>query len=211
MSANRALLVALAVLAVPAFAAGQGLGDAAARERERRAKTEPKREESPKVYSNADLITSRPAGQRTATEADAGDESRPTRSQGAAQEGGVPQAAAGAAAAQEPSASELLEQRARREREFEAAIEAARERVVELERRMTELMQRLNPASTTFIYGPGGTLDLTEEGRIRAELKDMPGRIEAARRLVTVAEDALVDFRNGRTDVVPGGRPVPPQ
>jgi hypothetical protein len=76
---------------------------------------------------------------------------------------------------------------------------------------MTLLAERLNPMSTTFIYGPAGTLDLTEEGRVRAELQELPGRIEAARRAVTVAEDALVDFRNGRADVVPGGRPEPPQ
>ena len=83
---------------------------------------------------------------------------------------------------QGPSATELIEQRAAREKQFEAAVETARARVQEIEQQANTLRERLNPMSTTFVYGAGGTLDVNEEHRIRAELQQLPTRLEEAKR-----------------------------
>ena len=92
-------------------------------------------------------------------------------------------------------------------KQFEAAVEAARAQVSAVEKRMNDLAERLNPLSTTFVYAPGGSLDVNERFRIEAELQEQPVKLEAAKRAVKAAEDALLDFENGRLDAVPGGKP----
>jgi hypothetical protein len=195
MMANRALMAALALLALPVLASAQGLGDAAKSERDRRAKAGQPTQEPGKVYSNEDLNKGRPP-------ADSKDGAQTQSQPPSASSGNQPALETSV----EPSATELIEQKANREKEFEAAIDAARARVAEIEKHMNELAARLDVRSTTFVHGAGGSLDVNEEARIRAELAEQPARLEAAKRAVAAAEEALVDFQNGRADAVPGGR-----
>jgi len=182
----------LLLVALPVLATAQGLGDAAAQARAKREKTG-QTPEPGKVYSNEDLAKGSTSG-----------------SSGGSQ--GAPAASAEHERAaddqpEEPSASDLIAQKAERLKQFEAAVESARAQVAAVEKHMNDLAERLNPLSTTFVYAPGGSLDVNERFRIEAELQEQPSKLEAAKRAVKAAEDALLDFENGRLDAVPGGRP----
>jgi hypothetical protein len=75
---------------------------------------------------------------------------------------------------------------------------AARSRLAQVEARIQELQAKLNPMSTTFIYGGLGSNSLTEEAEVKAELAQSDGQLNEARQAVADATRALQDFRQGR-------------
>jgi hypothetical protein len=197
MDSSGTLVASVLLAALPAFATAQGLGDAAARERAKRGEQAGPAQDSGKVYSNEDLAKVS-KGSDTSQSEPAADQ--PSSEPSVERPEGAP-------ASEGPDATTLIAQKKAREKEFEEAVEAARARVRELEERLRVQAERLNPMSVTFIYHrPQGTLDLSEEVRIKEEIEQLQVQIPAAKQDVVAAEEALIGFRNGRTDVVPGGK-----
>ena len=79
---NLLVVVSMLVLAAP-LASAQGLGDAAARARQKR-KEQPPESAPAKVFTDADLDKSKPNGASTGTTAGAGDSAKPDDSKAAA-------------------------------------------------------------------------------------------------------------------------------
>jgi hypothetical protein len=173
---HRLLLVLLALL-LPGLAGAQGLGDVAARERQKReaAGSRPKA----RVLSNDDL--------RKGSEKSAADSAA---------------AAGGSAASQAPATSnqprnenelghdqpdaEAEDPRQAALAQAQAAVESARSEVVAAEERVKELGDKLNPMSPSFIYGANQTGDAVgEEMRTREALTQAQAQLAQAR-------DALV-------------------
>jgi hypothetical protein len=170
-----ASVLAVIVLAPGAWAHAQGLGDTAKKEKQKRTQTAKK--EPAKVFTNEDLDAGRPPGAKKASE-DASGTSAP-----ASQE-----------ASSAPSEPSRLEQ----ERPYIEAIQGAEGEVKAAEGRVKELQAKLNPMSTTFIYGSGGSGDANEEQRVRGELRQAEDQLQAARQQVVQANQNLQDFRQGR-------------
>jgi hypothetical protein len=182
MRAGRtATLLALLALVLPGLAAAQGLGDLAARERAKRAKQEAAKKAP--VLTNEDLDKSRPPGAPPPSEQGAPS----TVSEGG--EGSPP--------------SPPLEDRFAAERPYLDAIQAAQTRVSETEARVQELGAKLNPMSSSFIYGPTGSNSANEEAEVRSELQQAEGQLNEARQALVAANQALEDVRQGRA---PGPR-----
>ena len=173
MSPRRiATLVALVAFALVAAAQAQGLGDQAAKERQKRAEKKP----PGKSFTNDDLEKGRPPGSKPT--ADSPDSSPPPED----------------ARSEAPPEPDRLEQ----ERPFIDAIKAAEAEVSAAEGRIRELSGKLNPMSTTYIYGAGGSNDANEELRVREELRQAESQLQAARQGVVNASRQLQDFRQGR-------------
>jgi cytoskeletal protein RodZ len=171
----RVFLVVLAVLGLSAASFAQGLGDVAAREREKRkaATTGDKR-----VYDNADLDEGRPPGEKK-------------------EEATASSAAKGAAPAEEAGAAQSPEEAQRaRVHDAEETVRAAEQEVARLEARQQELQDMLNPMSIKYVYGQARSIDATaEEQRLKEELAGMPARIESAKKAVLDAQSALAEAR----------------
>jgi hypothetical protein len=176
MSARRILgLFGLLGFVTVSVAAAQGLGDLAAREKTRR--TQSKKPEA-RVFTNDDLDAGRPPGQK--------------KEEGAA---AAQPAAAGAPEVLQPVRDES---RGQDDRPYVEALRAAEAEVAAAEARVRELSGKLNPMSTTFIFGAGGSNDANEELRVRNELRQAEEQLSAARQAVVSASRNLQDFRAGR-------------
>ena len=158
--------LAVAALVLPALSAAQGLGDVATRarvDRQQRAKEKP---QPVRTFTNDDL-PERDPGEDT-DDASSGDEDRPPDDRGSSD----------------------------RERESggpdEAELDRARNRVLRLEATVTELEQKLNPMSTTYIYGgtggPVGGNQADEERAVRRQLDAAQQQLDQARESLAEAE-----------------------
>lgn len=181
MSARRiATLVAVVAFALGATAQAQGLGDQAAKERQKRAEKKP----PGKSFTNDDLDKGRPPGSKPTTDSP---DARPTSED---------------ARSETPSEPDRLEQ----ERPFIDSIRSAEAEVRAVEGRIRELSGKINPMSTTFIYGASGSNDANEELRVREELGQAESQLQAARQGVVNATRQLQDFRQGRSVAPPEDR-----
>ncbi len=163
--------LALLCLAVPGRVAAQGLGGAAARERDRRAKeAQAKKRGEGKVFTNEDLAGSSPP---PATDSEMHPE------------------------ASRADDREDREDRRAAEQPFLDAVSGAQSRLSALERRIQELQSKLNPMSGSFIYGASGSNSAAEEADARAELSGAEGKLAAARQDLATALQALQDVRQG--------------
>ncbi len=154
------LLVALTVPLPPA--AAQGLGDASARERAKREKQETGADRVGKSFSNDDLELGRPKGSAA---------SKKTAASAAPSEP-APSSESETASSPEPgeTATPSAEQAAPEEPDIPA-----------LEARIKLLQDKLNPMSGTYIFGPFGSGDPTEEPRTRDELQRLEAELAKAR------------------------------
>jgi hypothetical protein len=160
--------LAIATLALPALSAAQGLGDIAARakaDREQRAQEAP---QPVRTFTNDDLPERDPSeDSEDEVTPDEGDESPPEdrASRSRARDSGGPD---------------------------EAEIERSRNRVRRLEAMVEELQQRLNPMSTTYIYGgtggPVGGVQSDEERAVRRQLDAAQQQLDQARESLAEAE-----------------------
>jgi hypothetical protein len=194
-----ALVVGLALLAWPAAAAAQGLGDTAARERARRAKeTATGKAEPARVFTNDDLNEGRPPGAEVTSgeaEGTSGAYNAPPAGSSPSDERQVSSKESGA-----PDGSgEPGDDRASRERPYLDAITNAQVRVSQIESRIKALGDKLNPMSGSFIYGAGGSNSANEEAQVRSELTQAEGELTQARQELARANQALQDARQGRS------------
>ncbi len=163
------------LLVVSAYA--QGLGDQAAKERAKRAQKQQANQPGAKQFTNDDLDKGKPPGAKAV----AGEDAAPA--QGA--ESGSPEAAP-------------IDDRQQQERALLDGISGAQAQVAAAESRIRQLSGKLNPMSTDFIYGSGGSNDANEELRVRDELRQAEEQLLAARQAVAAASRSLQDFRSGR-------------
>jgi len=179
MSAGR-IVTTLGLLGfgLTASLGAQGLGDTAARERAKRAQPTQAKKPEAKVFTNDDLDRGKPPGPKPEG-GSTGDRAAPSEGEG-----------------QPP---EPAEDRLEQERPFLDGIRAAEEEVTAAEDRIRELSGKLNPMSTSYIYGASGSNDANEELRVRAELRQAESQLQAARQGVVTANQNLQDFRRGRS------------
>jgi len=173
-------VLGLLALVLPAVSTAQGLGDAATRERAKRAAA--KKAAEAKVFTNQDLDASRPPG------------TAPTSGQAASTREESP--------AEAPT-SPPIEDRLAAERPYLDAIQAAQTRVSEIEQRIQDLRSKLNPMSGSFIYGASGSNSANEEAEVREQLNQAEGELNAARQTAVAANQALEDFKRGRPSAPP--------
>jgi hypothetical protein len=183
----RSLLVLLAVL-LPGLASAQGIGDTAAREKQKRQATAAKGKA--RVITNDDLKKDDDGK----TKSETGEGSSPVldktpaptsnyqadreRSSGAPQEG--------------DSREKAVEQ-------AQTQVDSARSAVVAAEARVKELGDKLNPMSPSFIYGMNQTGDAVgEEMRTREALRGAEAELAGAREALVKANRDLEDVRAGR-------------
>jgi len=185
MMARAGLLVAC-VLALPWPVAAQGLGDAAAREKERRTKEAQAggKKAEPTSYTNDDLPGSKEPSKKEEGK-EAAPAARPSRERPA-----------------EESSPGPLAERAAAEREYEGKVDAAQKEMDALDARVRDLQAKLNPMSTTYIYGATGAV-AEDELRVRNELRDTEARLAAARQALETAKNELSEFRLGRRSPPP--------
>jgi hypothetical protein len=185
MSRGRVVLVtALLALGTAGWSSAQGLGDAAAREKARRAQqAKPKQ---PVSLTNEDLEKGRPPG----IPAPAAATQEPAPVAGSESSDGAP--------------PDALAERTAQEQPLTDALTAAQERLSAVEARIRELGDKLNPMSGSFIYGPSGSNDVGDEMRTRQELSQAQAQLTSARQDVAAANEALMAARRrGRPAVVP--------
>ncbi len=182
MSLRRTVpVLALLVLALPGWLAAQGLGDASAAARAKRAKqAAAKKTDETKVFTNDDLDKGRPPGAAKA-DAEGSSSARPTEGEGGSSE-------------EAPS----VEDRFADQRPLLDALTAAQSRVSTIEARIQELRSKLNPMSGSFIYGAYGSNSANEEAAVRSELQQAETDLAGARQEVAAATEALARARQGR-------------
>jgi hypothetical protein len=185
----RRLLLVLVALLVPGLVSAQGLGDAAAREKQKR-KANPnagkartitnddlKKEEDGKTKSDSGTsgasptLDSSPASGSSQAQRET---SRSTEASGDSQATAVDRA--------------------------QSQVDSARSAVVAAEAHVKELSDKLNPMSPSFVYGQPNAADPTgEEMRTREALKGAQAELDAARANLVKATRDLEDVRQGRT------------
>jgi hypothetical protein len=182
-------LLALLLLA-PGLVLAQSLGDAAARERQKRAAagTRP----PARVLSNDDLPKeggTAPASAQAASST--APVSQPSRQGDPDQRGQGGEAGEGT-----PREARL--------KQAQAAVDAARAGVGAAEERVKELGDKLNPMSPSFIYGSVQTGDAVgEEARTREALKAAEAQLADARDTLVKASQAYENVRLGRDPASP--------
>jgi len=181
----RVPLVLLVGLALPALVAAQGLGDAAAREREKRVRE--KKPATAQVYTNDDLEAGRPP------ESEGEGESSDGGSSSSSESGGGESSSRAGREEREP-----LPDRLAADRPYIEAVRTAQSEVASIEDQIRQANARLNPMSTDYIYGASGSNDPNEELRLRQELTELQARLVDARRAVATANEALRSHREGR-------------
>jgi hypothetical protein len=178
----RAVLMAL-VLAIPGLAFGQGLGDVAAREKQKRQTTKPK---TTRVLTNDDLKKDEP------------DKDKQAEGQGASTALESPATAAGSQAEREsrhPAGASEADSQQQALEQAQAQVDSARSAVIAAEARVKELGDKLNPMSPSYVYGQPNAADATgEEIRTREALKAADAELAGAR-------DALVQANKNFEDV----------
>lgn len=182
-TAVRRLLLALVALLVPGLVLAQGLGDLAARERQKREAAGQR--EKPRVLTNDDL---RKEPDRAST---------PAEAPGAAEDAGSPLRGDPDRRGNEDAAQTALEQ-------AQAAVDAARAAVVAAEERVKALGDKLNPMSPSFIYGTtqGGDA-VGEEMRTRDELRQAEAQLTEVRDALVKANQAYEDARQRQRTTPP--------
>ena len=173
----RRLLLALLVVLVPGLVLAQGLGDAAARERQKREASGGR--EKPRVLTNDDLPQSDPSRASTPTEA-------PVTDAGASLQGDRDRRGN-----EDDKAQTELEQ-------SQARVDEARAGVVAAEERLKELQDKLNPMSGSFIYGATGSNSANEEAQVRAQIPEAQAQLATARDALVKATQAHEDLRRRR-------------
>ena len=184
----RRLLPVLVALLVPGLASAQGLGDAAAREKQKR-KANPNAGKA-RTITNDDLkkdedgktkSDSGNSGASPTLDTSASGSSQAQRETSRSTEGGGDS---------QPSAVDRAQ----------AQVDSARSTVVAAEARVKELSDKLNPMSPSFVYGQPNAADATgEEIRTREALKGAEADLDAARASLVKANRDLEDVRQGRT------------
>jgi chromosome segregation ATPase len=178
------LVAALLSLGAAGLVAGQGLGDAAARERARRAKgnTEKRKDAAP-AYTNSDLDAISPPEEESESE---GEEA-------------ASETSSARRAPQRPRPSGSVRGRDDALRSYRDDVSAAQAQVDRIETRIRELNGKLNPMSRDYIYGAAQSGDAAgEELRVRAELNDLEEQLADARRDLANATEALNAAQEGR-------------
>jgi len=188
----RLSLVALLALLVPALAAAQGLGDAAAREKQKRQSTPAKAKA--KVLTNDDLKKEEHGKEKTDAASGGATGASPTLE---------PAPAAGGQADRErPRGTDAAEGGDSREAAVQQAqtrADAARAAVADAEARVKELGDKLNPMSPSFVYAQPNAADAAgEEARTREALRNAEAQLDAARQALVAADRDLEDVRQGR-------------
>jgi hypothetical protein len=169
--AGRPFAVLLLALTVPVSpASAQGLGDAAASARAKRQKQAAGG--TGKSFSNEDLERGKPAA------------AKKTKASSAAPSESAPSTTSETESAPEPEAPPQSEPPP----EPPAEPVAEPPTIPELEARVKLLQDKLNPMSGTYIFGPFGSGDPTEEPRTRNELQQLEADLAKARE---AAERAL--------------------
>jgi hypothetical protein len=182
--ATRSLLVAL-VLALPGLALAQGLGDAAAREKQKR-QTTPK-SKTTRVITNDDLRKDEPDKKAEGQGASPAAESASSSSSSQAE-----RESRSHTASESDSRQQAIDQ-------AQAQVESARSAVIAAEARVKELGDKLNPMSPSFIYGQAQTGDAAgEEMRTREALRAAEAELTGAREGLVQANKNLEDVRQGR-------------
>lgn len=183
--ATRSLLVAL-VLALPGLALAQGLGDAAAREKQKR-QGAPK-SKTTRVITNDDLRKDEPdkkseTGQGASPALESGSSSSSSQAE---------RESRSHTASEGDSREQALDQ-------AQAQVDSARSAVVAAEARVKELGDKLNPMSPSFIYGQAQTGDAAgEEMRTREALRAAEAELAGAREGLIQANKNFEDVRQGR-------------
>ena len=186
--ATRSLLVAL-VLALPGLALAQGLGDAAAREKQKR-QTTPK-SKTTRVITNDDLRKDEPdkkseTGQGASPALESGSSAPSSSSSQAERE------SRSHTASESDSRQQAIDQ-------AQAQVDSARSAVVAAEARVKELGDKLNPMSPSFIYGQAQSGDAAgEEMRTREALRAAEAELAGAREGLVQANKNFEDVRQGR-------------
>jgi hypothetical protein len=178
MSARATAVSIVLLLAVPGLAAAQGLGDAASQEAQKRAKAPVKKAQPPRTLTNEDLDRVKPAGKEETTEAPA------------------PESGTSRDASPSPGAD-----RAEKLQPYVDAAQEAQSRVDGLEAQIRDMEARLNPMSTSYIYGASsgtaGNLQ-AEEMRVVQALNRARADLVEARKALSQANERLEDARRGR-------------
>jgi len=185
-----ALVAALLALGIPGLAAAQGLGETAARERERREKeSKEKGEESGPAYTNHDLDAIRPPEAKSDSEDDSGDDAASSSTSPRREE--------------RPRPSGRVRGRDDPGRQRRDEVSRAQAEVDGIEARIRELNGKLNPMSRDYVYGEARNVDAAnEELRIRAELNELENDLRRARQdLSEVSSGGSGDYEP-RDDVV---------
>jgi hypothetical protein len=186
-----ATVSALLALVLPAVAAAQGLGDAAARERARRQAA--KKAGETKQFTNEDLEQGRPPG----TAPTGGEASAPSSSSS------PPTSTTSEGGEESPDPSSEEADRREAEQPYQEGLRAAQSRLAQVEARIQELRNKLNPMSGSFIYGATGSNSANEEAQVRQELNQAEAELNAARQAVAEATRALQESRQGRPSAPP--------
>jgi len=182
MNARRvAIALGLVVLAGVTAGSAQGLGDTAARERQRRKKEAEAKKTAPS-FTNADLEKDHPP-------ATPGEKpSSPTASEGSATPPGR----------RSGEMSEPVDAHADSERPYRDAVSDAQSKVASLEARIKELGEKLNPMSGSFIYGATGSNSANEEAQVRDQLRQAEAELPEARQQLADATRALDEAAQNR-------------
>jgi hypothetical protein len=190
----RSSLVALLALLVPALAAAQGLGDAAAREKQKRQATPAKTKA--KVLTNDDL--KKEGDDKTKTDASgSATGASPTLESPASSGGG--QADRERARGTDGGEGGSGDSRQAAIQQAQTRVDSARQAVVEAEGRVKELGDKLNPMSPSFVYAQPNAGDAAgEEARTREALRNAEAQLDGARQALVAANRDLEDVRQGR-------------
>ena len=168
----------------PGLVLAQGLGDVAARERQKRQAAGPR--PNARVLNNDDL-----------QHKDAGTTSTPAPSPVA--DATAPDSAPSLAGDRDERGNEEAAERQTRVEQAQASVDAARAAVVAAEERVKALGDKLNPMSPSFIYGVTQTGDAVgEEMRTREELKQAEAQLGETRDALVTANQAFENARRGR-------------
>jgi hypothetical protein len=180
------------LLAGAASVRAQGLGDAAARERQKR-QAQQKAKEPSRVYGNEDLPQHEP---------EKGDKTKGTTRAAEPQPAETPSGESDAS-----DAASVLAARRSRITEAEATVAAAKADVDRIEARIRQLQDMLNPMSPSYIYGSTSSGDMAgAEARARSELQQAEVRLTEARKALAAANQVLEDAQLGR---LPSPSPSP--
>jgi hypothetical protein len=184
----RSLLLAF-VLALPGSAFAQGLGDAAAREKQKR-QASPK-SKTTRVITNDDLRRDEPDKDKKAE----GQGASPTLQSGSDSSTDPANYQAERESRQPAGASEGDAQQQAID-QAQAQVDNARSAVIAAEARVKELGDKLNPMSPSYVYGQPNAADATgEEIRTREALRAAEAELAGAREALVQANQAFEDVR----------------